>query len=62
MKLHAALRLLAGLMVLLSLVLGLTLHRAFFFLTGFVALNLIQSAFTNACPAMTLMRKMGIKE
>jgi len=27
----------------------------------FVGLNLFQSAFTNACPAMALFRKLGLR-
>ena len=29
--------------------------------TAFVGLNLLQSAFTNACPAMALLRKLGLR-
>jgi len=32
-----------------------------FLLTGFVALNLIQSAFTNWCPMMTFLRRLGAR-
>ncbi|MGB6113364.1 MAG: YgaP-like transmembrane domain, partial [Acidobacteriaceae bacterium] len=28
----------------------------------FVGLNLLQSAFTNWCPAMTVFRKLGLPE
>jgi hypothetical protein len=27
-----------------------------------VGLNLFQSAFTNACPAMAIFRKLGLRE
>ena len=30
--------------------------------TGFVGLNLLQSCFTDWCPAMTILRRLGIKE
>jgi hypothetical protein len=30
--------------------------------TGFVGLNLLQSAFTDWCPAMTILRKLGVKD
>ncbi|WP_404810123.1 YgaP family membrane protein [Marinobacter nauticus] len=30
--------------------------------TGFIALNLIQSAFTRWCPAMMILRKLGLPD
>jgi hypothetical protein len=57
-----ALRTLAGIMVLLSLALGYWIHPGFFLLTAFVGANLLQSGFTNACPAMTLFRKLGLAD
>jgi hypothetical protein len=36
-------------------------HPAWFLFTAFVALNLIQSAFSNWCPMMTFLRKLGVK-
>jgi hypothetical protein len=29
--------------------------------TGFVGLNLLQSVFTNWCPMMTILRKLGVE-
>jgi DUF2892 family protein len=60
MTIERALRALAGFFVLLSVVLGYFVHPAFFLFTAFVGLNLFQSAFTNACPAMWLFRKLGL--
>ncbi|MHC4061897.1 MAG: YgaP family membrane protein [Planctomycetota bacterium] len=38
------------------------LHSAYWlFFTAFVGLNLLQSAFTNWCPMMTILRRMGVK-
>ncbi|MEZ5358047.1 MAG: DUF2892 domain-containing protein [Candidatus Zixiibacteriota bacterium] len=51
-------RVMAGVMVLLSLTLGLMVSKNWFYLTGFVGLNLIQSAFTHFCPAEMIFRKM----
>lgn len=48
-------------MVLASLTLGLTISPWWFALTGFVGVNLIQSAFTGFCPAASLLRKLGLK-
>jgi hypothetical protein len=33
-----------------------------YLLTAFVGLNLLQSAFTNWCPAMFMLRKLGLKD
>ena len=61
MNVERMLRLIAGSFVLLSLVLGYTISSYWFLFTGFVGLNLVQSAFTNWCPMMTLLRWMGVK-
>jgi len=50
----------AGSMVLLSLALGLLVSPYWFLLTGFVGLNLLQSAFTGFCPLAILLKKMGL--
>jgi len=54
--------LIAGCIVLVSVLLGLYHSPNWFYLTGFVALNLIQSAFTNWCPMMTFLRWLGAKD
>jgi hypothetical protein len=56
------LRLIAGTVVLISVILGLLFSTYWFILTIFVALNLIQSAFTKWCPMITFLRKLGVKE
>jgi hypothetical protein len=55
------LRLIAGSFILLSLALGYWVHPAWFLFTAFVGLNLLQSAFTNWCPAMSILKKLGVK-
>ena len=55
------LRLIAGLFVLLSVALGYYVRPYWFLFTAFVGLNLFQSAFTNWCPMMTILRKAGVK-
>lgn len=60
MTIERALRLMAGLVVVLSLTLAHFFHPAWLLLALFAALNLIQSAFTNWCPAMILLRKAGL--
>lgn len=49
----------AGAMVLLSLLLGLLVSPYWFLLTGFVGLNLFQSAFTGFCPLAIFLKKLG---
>jgi Protein of unknown function (DUF2892) len=61
MTVESGLRLLAGVMVLLSLGLAYFFSFYWLFLTGFVGLNLLQSAFTNWCPAVSMLRAMGLK-
>lgn len=62
MKLQAALRLIAGVMVLLSLALTIWVHPNWIYFTVFIALNLIQSAFTCWCPMITILKKLGVEE
>ncbi len=61
MNVERMLRLIAGFFVLGSLVFGYAVSPYWFLFTGFVALNLIQSGFTNWCPMMTFLRWMGFK-
>lgn len=62
MNVQRVLRGMAGIMVLLSLALAHWVHPAFLLLTLFVGANLLQSAFSNWCPAMTLLRKLGLRD
>ena len=62
MTVERALRLLAGVVVLVSLALAHYVSHYWLWLTAFVGLNLFQSAFTNWCPAMTIFRIMGLKD
>jgi len=61
MNVERYLRLIAGCFVLTSLLLGYFQSPYWFVLTRFVALNLIQSAFTNWCPMMTFLRRLGAR-
>jgi hypothetical protein len=61
MTLERYLRLIAGCFVLLSLLLSYFHSRYWLLFTGFVALNLIQSAFTNWCPMISVLRRLGAK-
>lgn len=51
----------AGTMVLLSLVLGISVHQNWFWLTAFVGANLLQSSFTGFCPLAVFLRKLGVQ-
>ncbi len=62
MTVERALRLIAGIFVALSVVLGMYVDTRFLWFTLFVALNLVQSAFTNWCPMMTILRKSGLRQ
>ncbi len=55
------LRGIAGAFILASLLLAHFVSLYWLWFTAFVGLNLFQSAFTNWCPMMTLLRKCGIK-
>ncbi len=62
MNLNQWLRALAGLFVLVSVALGQFVSPYWFLFTGFVGLNLLQSAFTRWCPMMSILRGIGVKE
>lgn len=62
MKLNDTLRLMAGAMTLLSLGLAHWHSPNWLWLTAFVGLNQLQSAFTKWCPAMWMLRKAGVQD
>lgn len=61
MTVEPMLRLIAGAFVVASVLLGLYVHPGFLWFTVFVGANLFQSAFTNWCPMMTLLRRAGVR-
>jgi hypothetical protein len=61
MTIERALRLIAGFFVVGSVLLGIYVNANFLWFTLFVGLNLFQSAFTNWCPMMSMLRKAGIR-
>lgn len=61
MTMENAIRVLAGSMVLLSVLLTITVSSSFVWLTVFVGVNLIQSAFTGICPAVFILKKFGFR-
>ena len=61
MTVERYLRAIAGSFVLASVLLARFHSQYWLFFTGFVGLNLLQSAFTNWCPMITLLKKLGVK-
>ena len=59
MTIERLLRLIAGFFILLSVALGYYVNGNWYYFTAFVGLNLFQSAFTNWCPMMAILRKLG---
>lgn len=68
MTIERIVRIVAGFMILLSLFLAHSTGAAalgqvsWLWFTAFVGLNLLQSGFTNWCPLVTLLKKLGFKE
>ena len=60
MTIERLLRLIAGTFVLVSLALGYWVSPYWYLFTAFVGANLLQSGFTNWCPMMTFLRKLGV--
>ncbi len=55
------LRGIAGVVVLVSLALAVFIDSRWLWLTAFVGLNLLQSAFTGWCLMMTILKRLGIR-
>jgi len=62
MTVERGLRLMGGAVVLISLALAHYHSQYWLWLTAFAGANLLQSAFTNWCPAMPLLRALGLKD
>ena len=61
MTIERCLRGIAGFFVLVSVLLAHFHSPYWLFFTGFVGLNLLQSAFTNRCPMMAILKKLGVE-
>jgi hypothetical protein len=61
MTIERGLRLMAGVVVLASVTLGVLVSPWWLALTAFAGLNLLQSAFTNWCPAVWMLARLGLK-
>lgn len=68
MSIENIVRIVAGFFILLSLALAHLMGQAdltqvsWMWFTAFVGLNLFQSGFTNFCPLVNILKKMGFKE
>lgn len=68
MSIERIVRIVAGFMVLLSLFLAHNSGTAdlssmsWLWFTAFVGINLFQSGFTNLCPLVSILKKLGFKE
>ncbi|MBE0361985.1 hypothetical protein PULV_a3649 [Pseudoalteromonas ulvae UL12] len=62
MTVNDALRLIAGMMIIVSVLLSYFIHPYWVFFTLFIALNLIQSAFSKWCPMISFLRSLGFKD
>lgn len=60
MNIERLIRIIAGVFILLSVTLGMSVSPKWYWFTGFVGLNLLQSGFTNWCPMMTLLKAFGV--
>lgn len=61
MTVERGLRLMAAVVILISLALAHFVSHKWLWLTVFVGLNLLQSAFTDWCPGMAILRALGLK-
>ncbi|MFN8610606.1 MAG: DUF2892 domain-containing protein [Vulcanimicrobiota bacterium] len=61
MTIERMLRMIAGTFVLLSLALAGLVSPNWLWLTAFVGVNLLQSAFTNWCPMVFLLERLGYR-
>lgn len=60
MTIERTLRLIAGFFVMLSLALAHWHSPYWLWFTAFVGLNLFQSGFTNWCPVITILQRLGM--
>ena len=61
MTIERWLRLIGGGFVAVSVLLGIFVSVHFLWFTLFVGLNLFQSALTQWCPMVTILRKAGVR-
>ena len=62
MTVETMLRLIAGVFVAASVLLGMYVHPYFLWFTLFVGLNLAQSSFSGWCQMMSILRRAGVPD
>jgi glucan phosphoethanolaminetransferase (alkaline phosphatase superfamily) len=62
MTIERLLRAIAGTFILISVLLAYFFSLYWLWFTAFVGANLLQSAFTNWCPMITILKKLGVPE
>ncbi|MBL0710446.1 MAG: DUF2892 domain-containing protein [Colwellia sp.] len=62
MTVNEALRLIAGIMILISLLLTQFHSPNWIWFTAFIGVNLLQSSITKWCLMMMILKKLGLKE
>ncbi len=62
MKIENGVRVFAGIMILISVLLVAVVSKWWLLFTAFIGVNLIQSAFTGFCPAAMILKLFGMKE
>ena len=61
MTVENGIRVVAGIIILVSVLLTFYVHPQFVWLTVFIGINLIQSAFSGLCPAAKVLKMFGLK-
>ncbi|MHB9129641.1 MAG: YgaP family membrane protein [Armatimonadota bacterium] len=61
MTIERTLRLIAGILLLVSLLMAHYHHPNWLWFSAFIGLNLFQSGLTNWCPMMAILQKAGVK-
>jgi hypothetical protein len=62
MTVNDAIKFIAGVFILVSLVLGHYVNEMWFLFTVFVGINLLQSSLTKWCLMGIILKKLGLKE
>lgn len=60
MRMEQCIRAIAGIFIMVSVLLAHFHSEYWLLFTGFVGLNLFQSAFTKWCPMETFLEKLGV--
>ena len=62
MTVDRTVKIISGTVVIVSVLLGMNVNEAWFYLTLFVGFMVIQSAFTGFCPCEGVAKVLGAKE